>query len=141
MQVMIEMTLNTNINEIYYAALGGEIDKLTTEEFMDLLELREIELLNTVKNKKDVFLHMCKERVELSRYKNYPANVVNWALHENDLSFEQAKEFFTNKVFLGGFDDRSGVLVEGTNKDIKQELSRIIKKSMIYENEWISTMK
>ncbi|MEG0679146.1 MAG: uroporphyrinogen decarboxylase family protein [Carnobacterium sp.] len=136
-QMMLEETLNSGVNGIYYAALGGEKDKLTDEEFEAILKPGEIRLLSQAKNKKDnaVFLHMCKEKVALKRYQDYPCDVVNWAMHESNYSFDECKTIFGDKVFLGGFDDRSGVLVDGDASSVRKELLRI--EEMFGDNRYI----
>lgn len=123
---VLEMTLETGVHGIYYAALGGEKDVFSDEFFADVLEQSEIKLLDDVKKtRKYSFLHMCKEQVELKRYKDYPSDVVNWAMHESQYTFAEAVQIFGDKTYLGGFDDRSGVLVDGTKEEIQTKLETI----------------
>ncbi|MFO7781077.1 MAG: hypothetical protein R6W94_05560, partial [Spirochaetia bacterium] len=65
--------------------------------------------------------------VDFSRYDAYPGDVFNWATHSNDLSLREGYDFFRAPI-LGGFDDRSGTLVEGTTEDIEQETHRLIRE-------------
>ena len=125
-QYMVDIALSSGVDGIYYAALGGESDKLTDDEFYDILYEPEISLLEQVKGNKDIFLHMCKEKVNLNRYKDYPTDVVNWAMHESEYTLEEAKKIFNDKIILGGFDDRSGVLVDGTTNEIIKVLNKIV---------------
>lgn len=123
---MLEATLSAGVQGIYYAALGGEESIFDNLFFEDVLQQAEIDLLRRTKeNDKYSFLHMCKEQVELKRYKDYPSDVVNWAMHESKYSFSEAVEIFGDKTYLGGFDDRSGVLVDGDEESILAELKRI----------------
>lgn len=87
----------------------------------------EQSLLKQAEKKEDfsTFLHICKEETVLENYKDYPFDVINWAMHESNYSVDEAYQIFGNKVYLGGFDDRSGVLVEGDEKEIQTELTRI----------------
>lgn len=125
-QYMVDIALSSGVDGIYYAALGGESDKLTDDEFYDILYEPEISLLEQVKGNKDIFLHMCKEKVNLNRYKDYPTDVINWAMHESEYTLEEAKKIFNDKIILGGFDDRSGVLVDGTTNEIIKVLNKIV---------------
>ncbi|MGM0215984.1 uroporphyrinogen decarboxylase family protein [Enterococcus sp. AZ109] len=126
-QLVLEMTMGTGVQGIYYAALGGEKGKFSDTFFQEALKVAECTLLEQANKKEDfsTFLHICKEATELKKYQDYPCDVINWAMHESEYSFEEAKKIFGNKVYLGGFDDRSGVLVEGNVEEIKQELMRI----------------
>ena len=124
--LVLEATLASGVQGIYYAALGGEKNVFNDDFFADVLEKPEIGLLNATKTtEKFSFLHMCKEQVELKRYKDYPSDVVNWAMHESHYSFNEAVEIFGDKTYLGGFDDRSGVLVDGSQSEIKEKLAEI----------------
>ena len=63
---------------------------------------------------------MCKSDLNLERYKNYPANVLNWGVFEDNISLEEGRSLFgADKVYLGGMDDRDGVIVDGTLEEIR----------------------
>lgn len=126
-QHVLEMTMNSGVQGIYYAALGGEKNKFSDTFINELLQPAEHSLLKVTEEKPEfsTFLHICKEETVLENYQDYPCDVINWAMHESTYSFEEARKIFGNKVYLGGFDDRSGVLVEGDEEAIRGELSRI----------------
>jgi uroporphyrinogen decarboxylase len=122
-----EACVEAGVDGIYYAALGGEKHKFTDEQFEKYIKPCEMMVLDAVHNVKGFnVLHMCKDNLNLIRYKDYPVNVVNWAIHENNLSLEEGKEIFKDKTILGGLDDRSGVLVNGTMEDIEKEVHCIL---------------
>lgn len=125
--IFAEACVEAGVDGIYYAALGGEKHKFTDEQFEEYIKPCETMVLNTVQNVKGFnVLHMCKDNLNLTRYKDYPVNVVNWAIHENNLRLEEGKEIFKDKTILGGLDDRSGVLVDGTMEDIENEVHSIL---------------
>lgn len=126
-QHILEMTMNSGVKGVYYAALGGEKDKFSDAFIFESLMPAEQTLLKQAAEKEDfsTFLHICKEKTVLENYKDYPCDVINWAMHESSYSFDDAYRIFGNKVYLGGFDDRSGVLVDGTKQEIQEKLSRI----------------
>lgn len=121
---MLNQIQNTDVDGIYYAALGAEKDRFTREFFDEFIKPYDLMVLNEIKDKK-IFLHMCKENVDLERFTDYPSDVVNWAVHEGDYSLAEGAELFTDKIILGGMDDRSGVLVEGTEEEIEEKINQI----------------
>lgn len=126
-QKVLEMTMSSGVQGIYYAALGGEKNKFVDTFIQETLKPAERNLLKQAEEKKDIstFLHICKEETVLENYQDYPCDAINWAMHESSYSFEDAYRIFGNKVYLGGFDDRSGVLVDGTEQEIQEKLNRI----------------
>lgn len=62
--------------------------------------------------------------MNLQAYVDYPGDVFNWASHANDLSLRDGYALFQRPI-LGGFDDRSGVLVDGTYAEIAAEARSI----------------
>lgn len=121
---MLNTIEKSGVDAIYYAALGGEKDRLTSEFYEEFIAPYDKMILDEIK-KKPIFLHICKQNIDFNRFKDYPATVVNWAIHETDLSLEEGAALFDNKIILGGLDDRSGVLVEGNKEEIKKEINNI----------------
>lgn len=114
---------------IYYACLGGEKDLFTAEEYHQYIEPFEARAFEAA-GCAPCFntLHICKSGLDIARYKNLSAEVVNWAIHENNPSLEEGAEIFADKVILGGLDDRAGVLVDGTREEIEAEVHSILDK-------------
>lgn len=124
---MLQITLDTAVDSIYYAALGGEKHRFDDEFFHQVIAPYDRIVLDHIKSK-PIFLHMCKNNVELHRFKDYPCDVVNWACHDSDYSLEKGAAIFPDKILCGGLDDRSGVIVNGTAAEIKQEVSAILSR-------------
>jgi uroporphyrinogen decarboxylase len=116
------------VDGIYYAALGGEsYRRYSNEQFEQAIGATERYLLaEMTKLPADLFVHICKDRVDFSRYRGYPGDVFNWATHSNDLTISQGYEHF-GKPILGGFDDRSGALVEGSLEEITEEAQELLR--------------
>lgn len=121
---MLEVCENSDVDGVYYAALGGESDRFTDEFFDTYFREAEVELLKALRGKK-LFLHMCKPQVNLVRFKEYPADVVNWAVHENRHAMQDGQELFPHSIVLGGFDDRSGELVLGSEESMLKKIKDI----------------
>lgn len=126
---MAEETIDAGVDGIYYAALGGERHKFSEEIFEEFIKPRELEIFNVIQRKKGLnVLHVCKDNVELKRYTDYNFDIINWGIYDGDYTLEKACELFKNKTILGGFDDRSGVLVDGTKEDLVNKTNYLIDK-------------
>lgn len=121
---MLEAVQNTDVDGIYYAQLGAEQHRLPREFFDEFIKPYDLMVLEAIKDKK-IFLHLCKDNVDFDRFQDYPADVVNWAIHEGDFSLADGFVAFPDKIILGGLDDRSGVLVEGSQTEIAAKIKKI----------------
>lgn len=78
-------------------------------------------------------LHVCGyegARNNLSLFKNYPANAVNFASVVEGVSLAEAKKIFGGKTIIGGFANTTdGILSSGTKEEIQAETKRILKDS------------
>jgi len=116
------------LDGVYYAALGGEDYRFTSdllEKYVVSLDKYVIDAINDMGMK--TILHICKDKLQLPSYGCINADVVNWDVHDCKYSLKDGREIFKNKTLLGGFDDRSGVLVDGTEKEIIKEYNEILK--------------
>ena len=113
---------------IYYAALGGEEHRFSKELFTQYVKPLETRLLGNVMEKGIVFLHICKDNPRLPMYADYPSHVVNWAVHDSSYSLADGKKLFPDKIILGGFDNRSGVLLDGSEEEIIDQMNRIVEE-------------
>ncbi|PID56724.1 hypothetical protein CSB45_09760 [candidate division KSB3 bacterium] len=115
------------IDGIYYAALGGErYRSFAGELFEQVIKPNDLAVLNALKKEKgELFVHICKDHIDFEPYVDYPGDVFNWAIYDNELSLEQGRTLF-RKAILGGLDDRSGVMVDGTKEEIQETVKNII---------------
>ena len=74
-------------------------------------------MLGRVQEKGTVILHICKENPRLRMFQGYPCHVVNWAEHDSSYSLEEGGKLFPNQRLLGGFDNKAGVLMEGSREE------------------------
>lgn len=121
--------LDAGADGIYYACLGGEKNLFTPEEYEFYIKPFEMRVLKAAHNA-NCFntLHICKSGLDIARYRDLPAEVVNWAIHENNPSLEEGAAVFPDKVILGGLDDRAGVLVDGAREEIEAAVHSLIRK-------------
>ncbi|MDR1655273.1 MAG: uroporphyrinogen decarboxylase [Treponema sp.] len=75
-------------------------------------------------------LHVCGyegHRNDLSRYRDYPAQVINWASVCEKVSLAEGKKLFHDKPVIGGFDNTPGsLLFTGGEEAVKAETRRLI---------------
>ena len=127
--ILTEEALKIGVDGIYYAALGGESYLYTDQEFEEFVKPYDLKILKAAQNRPAFnILHICKDRLNLERYKDYPADVVNWGVYEENPSLEEGRRIFGDAAILGGLDDRAGVLVDGTEEEIQAEVHRIISR-------------
>ena len=124
-----KLCLEAGADGIYFASLGGERNMFSDEEFEKYIAPLEIDILNSIQ---DVpcfnVLHMCKDDLNLARYKNYPAKVLNWGVYENNISLVEGRDLFgADKIYLGGLDDRDGALPNGSLEDIEDAVKDVLK--------------
>ena len=111
---------------IYYSSIGGEKSRFDATTFEQHVKPFELRVLNAIKaTGVPVILHICKPDTRLSSYADYPADAVNWAVHDSEHGLAAGRTLF-GKPILGGLDDRSGVLVEGDDASIATAVGAIV---------------
>lgn len=123
--------IELGVDGVYYAALGGERRYFTDKEFAECIEPFDKMIMSAIKEAGGYcFLHICKDQLNMERYKDYGtyADVVNWGVYEAPFTLEQGRNLFPGKAIMGGLANRSGVLVDGSEEEIKAEVKNIIKK-------------
>ena len=125
--VLTEEALKAGVDGIYYAALGGESYLYTDEEFAEFVKPYDLQILHAA-DKRPAFniLHICKDCLNLERYRDYPGDVVNWGIFSDNPGLQEGRKLFPGRAILGGLDDRSGVLVDGTMEEIHQAVYRVL---------------
>lgn len=91
-------------------------------------EVKVLETANTVSP--DNILHICGyagNKNILSVYQDYPVEVVNWAVHAENLGLAEGKRFFGGKAVIGGFDNvKEGLLYSGTRREIEAYVEKLL---------------
>lgn len=124
---LAEQCLAAGADGIFYAAQGGESYTYTDEEYREFITPGEKTILQAAAGRKCFnMLHMCKDNNHLERYADYDCEVVNWGVYAGNPSLLEGRRIFPDKVILGGLDDRAGVLVDGTESEIEQEVFAVL---------------
>lgn len=124
--ILVEEVLKAGVDGIYYAALGGEKYLFTEEEFEKYVKPHDLKIMNAASSSHCNILHICKDRINLERYKDYPGAAINWAINEQNPSLTEGAKLFPEKVILGGLDDRAGVIVDGSDDEIKAAVKAVM---------------
>ena len=120
-----EACIEAGASGIYFAAQGGEEERFTKEQFLNYIKPHDLTVLNAVKDSGEFhLLHICRERVRLPLYADYPSHAVNWAVTKNSLSLVEGRKLFRRTV-IGGINDR-GVIVSGPPDNIQATVRQII---------------
>lgn len=117
------------VDGVFYAALGGEKRYFTDEEFEEFIAPLDKMVLSEIKKAGCYsFLHICKDRLNMQRYADYAKlpDVVNWGVYTAPFSLEEGRKMFEGCTVMGGLENRSGVLVDGSEADIKAKVQEIL---------------
>ena len=108
---LVSASAALGVDGIYYAALGGERHFFTDEEFYQWIAPFDRRILQTARQAGVyTFLHICKENLNMQRYKDYGGlvDVVNWGVYETDFPLEAGRELFPQAAIMGaGQQERS----------------------------------
>lgn len=129
MCLLAEEYVKLGVDGIYYAALGGERHYYTDEEFEEAVMVFDKEILTACKQAGGYnFLHMCKDNLNMERYRTYNdlADVVNWGVYETNFTLEEGKKLFPGTTIMGGLANRSGVMVDGTMEELMEASKKVI---------------
>lgn len=121
---------------IYFPVQGGEYGRFTEEEYHRWISPSELYVLEHANRYSEYnILHCCGfagEKNQLSFWKDYPAKVINWAVHVEDVSLEEGRVLFGNKASLGGFktlwdaEHEDGIIYHGTHDEIVEYTRNLI---------------
>ena len=127
---LCDRLVDAGADGVYYAALGGEEYRFSQELLERTVIPADRYVVGRVRAKgAHAVLHICKDRVRLPAYRGVDADVYNWAVHDSDYSLTAGRALFPGKALLGGFDDRSGVLVDGSREEIAAETEAILREA------------
>ncbi len=126
---LAESYIKAGLDSVYYAALGGEYEFFTDEEFAKWIKPFDLRVLKAIQDAGGYsFLHICKDHLNMERYRDYSvyADVVNWGVYEAPFSLEMGRELFAGKTIMGGLPNHHGALVEGSKTEIEAEVKKVV---------------
>lgn len=121
---------------IYYPVQNAEIGNFTPEEYRRIIRPSDLFVLERMNRYSDYnILHMCGwagNKNQMFLWKDYPAKVVNWAVHVEGLSLAEGRFFIGGRTALGGFEthwdstSHRGLIYSGTKEEIQEYTRQII---------------
>lgn len=113
----VDRSLEAGADGVYYAAFGGEKHNFENEEFAQVVAPHEKRVLEHCRERGGlIFLHLCKDNLDLERYRDYSFHVLNWgACSGRNPSIAEGVRLFPDRAIMGGID----------NTDIRWESNRI----------------
>ena len=115
---------------VYYCVQSGEYDRFTKEEYRRIVRPSDLYVLERANRFSDNnIIHLCGwagNRNDLSLWQDYPAKVVNWAVHVEGLDLNEGRMFFGGRTDLGGFEThwdehtQQGIIYTGTKEELQQ---------------------
>ena len=122
----------TDIDGIYYSVQSVQDPTFDHAMHKKYVEPLDLEILKTINRHSDKnMIHICGYHGlytnDLTWYKDYPAQIFNWAVHSEHVSLSEGKKLFGGKPVLGGFDNTPGTLLySGTDEEIRREVESIL---------------
>ena len=103
--------------------------RFSDEEFDKWIKPFDLKIMKAIKEAgMYCFLHICKDGLNMQRYRDYASlsDVVNWGVYEVPFSLEEGRKLFPGCTIMGGLRNRSGVLVDGSAEEIREEVRSVI---------------
>lgn len=123
--------LEAGADGIYYSAQFGEVGRFEEEEWKKLVRPSDLQILQVAEAMPDKYniLHICGEpeyafKTWVERFRDYPADLVNWSVKDNGYSLEKGRETF-GKAILGGMNNKGNIL-NGPKEAIEEEVKQIL---------------
>ena len=114
---------------IYYCVQSGEYDRFSEEEYRKIVRPSDLYVLERANRfSENNIIHLCGwagNRNNLSLWQDYPAKVVNWAVHVEGMDLNEGRSFFSGRTDLGGFETHwdenghRGIIYDGTKEELQ----------------------
>lgn len=123
---------NTKIDGIYYSTQSIQDSRVNDHHFFEqVMEPIDMEVQTAINAVSPLnILHICGfdgATNELSWFKDYSLQVINWATGVDHYTLAEGKKLFNDRPVLGGFDNSvKGLLYTGTKQQIQDEVHRLI---------------
>ena len=116
---------------IYLSTQEIQDERITAELYQTYIEPSNIKILEAANQAGGInILHICGFQGasnNVTIFKDYPAQVFNWATHHEAVSLPQGQELFHGKAVLGGFENgKQSLLYGGTEIELQAETKRLL---------------
>ena len=119
------------VDGIYLSTQEIQDERITPALYQTYIEPSNIAILEAANQVGGTnILHICGfegASNDVTIFKDYPAQVVNWATHHEDVSLTQGQELFPGKAVLGGFENgKKSLLYQGSKAELQDETRRLL---------------
>ncbi len=115
----------------YYCVQGGECSRMSEEDYRRVIEPSDRYVLDAVNRaSENNIMHCCGwagERNRMELWKDYPAKAINWAVHVEEMTLKEGREFFGGRCCIGGFESLhqhdnvyKGILYTASKEEIQK---------------------
>jgi len=116
---------------IYLSTQEIQDERITAELYQTYIEPSNIKVLEAANQVGGVnILHICGFQGasnNVTIFKDYPAQVFNWATHHEAVSLPQGQVLFHDKAVLGGFENgKQSLLYGGSKAELQVETKRLL---------------
>ena len=119
------------VDGIYLSTQEIQDERITPALYQTYIEPSNIAVLEAANQIGGTnILHICGfegASNDVTIFKDYPAQVVNWATHHENVSLTQGQELFPGKAVLGGFENgKKSLLYQGSKVELQNETRRLL---------------
>lgn len=135
-ELIRQLNEEAGVDGVYYCVQSGEKGRFTPEEYRRFVrpsDLAALEWANRYSS--DNIIHLCGfagAENQLELWRDYPAKVVNWAVHVDNLSLDDGRIFFGGRPSLAGFETHwdanghRGIIYSGSKEELQNYTRNII---------------
>ena len=116
---------------IYYSAQTIQVPGFSSQDYKEYISESDLIVLEAANRAHGQnILHICGYKGasnDVTIFKDYPVQVVNWAVGPEGLSLTEGKNLFAGKTVLGGFENtEEGLLYAGSKEDIQAKARELV---------------
>ena len=131
---MIEDVIGAGIMDGMYFSVSCFNRGITADIYNKYVKAGELRIIAKANEfAKDNILHICGwrgQRNDLSIFTEYDCNVINWAVHAENVSVAEGKKIFHNKCVIGGFgNNNTDLICTGTKEEIQGVVEKIVEEA------------
>ncbi|MFC3932859.1 uroporphyrinogen decarboxylase family protein [Streptococcus dentapri] len=130
--ILVERIIKeADIEGIYLSVQSIQDASITSEIYRTYIAPSDLRILTAARQAEGLsVLHICGYEGasnDVSLFKDYPAQVFNWAVGPEGISLSQGRELFGGKTVLGGFiNTEDGLLYKGSKEAIQNEVAKLL---------------
>lgn len=116
---------------IYFSVQNIQFEGVSGSDYVNFVSSSDLIVLEAANSVSELnILHICGYKGasnDVDIFKNYPAQVFNWAVGPENISLKEGQELFGGRTVLGGFENTNQSLIyKGSKKEIQEEAKRLV---------------